>query len=71
VSGLDQTVELAGSDSYRAVAEGRVIEVVDGGLVLDRTVFYPVAAASPATPASSAGPGARWRSPTRYEGKVG
>lgn len=37
---MDQTVELAGSDSYRAVAEGRVIEVVDGGLVLDRTVFY-------------------------------
>jgi misacylated tRNA(Ala) deacylase len=41
VSGSDPTVELAGSDSYRAVAEGRVIEVVDGGLVLDRTVFYP------------------------------
>jgi misacylated tRNA(Ala) deacylase len=38
---MDQTVELAGVDSYRAAAEGRVVEVVDGGLVLDRTVFYP------------------------------
>ena len=32
--------ELAGSDSYRAVAEGRVLDLVDGGVVLDRTVFY-------------------------------
>ncbi len=37
---VDQTEELAGSDSYQAVSEGRVIDVVDGGLVLDRTVFY-------------------------------
>lgn len=33
--------ELAGIDSYRAVAEGRVVEVLDDGIVLDRTVFYP------------------------------
>jgi len=32
--------ELAGSDSYRAVAEGRVLDLVDGGVILDRTVFY-------------------------------
>lgn len=32
--------ELAGKDSYRAVAEGRVLEVSLGEIVLDRTVFY-------------------------------
>lgn len=32
--------ELASTDSYRAVAEGRVIEVSDDGIVLDRTAFY-------------------------------
>jgi misacylated tRNA(Ala) deacylase len=34
------TEELAPKDSYLARAEGRVVEVVEGGLVLDRTVFY-------------------------------
>jgi misacylated tRNA(Ala) deacylase len=34
------TEELAGKDSYLARAEGTVSGVVDGGLVLDRTVFY-------------------------------
>jgi misacylated tRNA(Ala) deacylase len=33
--------ELAPQDSYLSTAEGRVLEVADGGLVLDRTVFYP------------------------------
>jgi misacylated tRNA(Ala) deacylase len=33
--------ELAGIDSYMAVAEGRVVEVVEDGIMLDRTVFYP------------------------------
>lgn len=37
---MQEIEELAGVDSYRAVAEGRVLEVVDGGVVLDRTVFY-------------------------------
>jgi misacylated tRNA(Ala) deacylase len=32
--------ELAPQDSYLSTAEGRVLEVIDGGLVLDRTVFY-------------------------------
>jgi misacylated tRNA(Ala) deacylase len=32
--------ELAGRDSYVAVAEGGVVEVTDGGLILDRTPFY-------------------------------
>jgi len=32
--------ELASRDAYLAHAEGRVIEVLDGGLFLDRTVFY-------------------------------
>jgi misacylated tRNA(Ala) deacylase len=32
--------ELASRDAYLARAEGRVIEVLDGGLFLDRTVFY-------------------------------
>lgn len=35
-----QTDELAGRDSYRDRAEGAVLETVDGGVVLDRTVFY-------------------------------
>jgi misacylated tRNA(Ala) deacylase len=32
--------ELASSNSYLAEAEGAVLEVVEGGLILDRTVFY-------------------------------
>ncbi len=34
------TEEIAPKDSYRARAEGNVVDVADGGLVLDRTVFY-------------------------------
>ncbi len=34
------TEELAGTDSYRRVAEGTVVDHVEGGVVLDRTVFY-------------------------------
>lgn len=34
------TEEIAPKDAYRASAEGRVLEVVPGGVVLDRTVFY-------------------------------
>jgi misacylated tRNA(Ala) deacylase len=32
--------EIAPKDSYQARAEGNVVEVSDGGLILDRTVFY-------------------------------
>ncbi|HSO50752.1 MAG TPA: universal stress protein [Acidimicrobiia bacterium] len=32
--------ELASKDAYLAEAEGRVLEVVKGGILLDRTVFY-------------------------------
>jgi len=32
--------ELASQDAYLAKAEGKVLEVLDGGLFLDRTVFY-------------------------------
>jgi|SRR5690606_24569993 misacylated tRNA(Ala) deacylase len=35
-----QIEELAGKDSYRDRAEGAVLEVGDGFVVLDRTVFY-------------------------------
>ena len=34
------TEELAATDSYLRVAEGAVTELVDGGVVLDRSVFY-------------------------------
>jgi misacylated tRNA(Ala) deacylase len=34
------TEELAPIDSYLSTAEGNVLEVSDGGLFLDRTVFY-------------------------------
>lgn len=34
------TEELAGKDSYLRLNEGNVLEVVDGGVILDRTVFY-------------------------------
>ncbi len=34
------TEELAPQDAYLARAEGAVVEVTDGGLFLDRTVFY-------------------------------
>jgi misacylated tRNA(Ala) deacylase len=32
--------ELASQDAYLAKAEGKVLELLDGGLFLDRTVFY-------------------------------
>jgi len=32
--------ELASNDAYLAEAEGKVLEVVDGGILLDRTVFF-------------------------------
>lgn len=34
------TEEIAARDAYRATAEGRVLEIVPEGVVLDRTVFY-------------------------------
>jgi misacylated tRNA(Ala) deacylase len=34
------TEEIASRDAYRAIAEGRIIEVVPEGVILDRTVFY-------------------------------
>ena len=40
MSGTGPTEELAPNDSYLSAAEGRVLEVTDGGLFLDRTVFY-------------------------------
>jgi misacylated tRNA(Ala) deacylase len=35
------TDELAGADAYLREAVGIVVEVADGGIVLDRTAFYP------------------------------
>ena len=40
MSGTGPTEELAPKDSYLSTAEGHVLEVSDGGLFLDRTVFY-------------------------------
>ncbi len=40
MAGTGPIEELAATDSYLARAEGRVLEVLDGGLFLDRTVFY-------------------------------
>ena len=40
MAGTGPTEEIAPKDSYRARAEGNVVEVSDGGLILDRTVFY-------------------------------
>ena len=34
------TEEIAATDAYATQAEGRVAELVQGGVVLDRTVFY-------------------------------
>lgn len=38
--GSGPTEELAPQNSYLSTAEGHVLEVTDGGLFLDRTVFY-------------------------------
>ena len=35
-----RTEEIAAVDAYRASSEGRVLEVTDDGVILDRTVFY-------------------------------
>lgn len=40
MAGTGPTVELAPKDAYLAVSEGNVVSVEDGGLFLDRTVFY-------------------------------
>jgi len=40
MAGSGPTEELAPKDSYLSRAEGRVLDVVEGGLYLDRTVFY-------------------------------
>lgn len=40
MAGSGPTEELAPQDSYLSSAEGHVLEVTDGGLFLDRTVFY-------------------------------
>ena len=40
MTGQGPTEELAPEDSYLARAEGRVLEVTEEGLFLDRTVFY-------------------------------
>ncbi len=37
---MSEVEELSGKDSYLASAEGRVLSVSDGLVVLDRTVFY-------------------------------
>jgi misacylated tRNA(Ala) deacylase len=40
MAGSREIDELASNDAYLAEAEGIVLEVVDGGILLDRTVFY-------------------------------
>ena len=40
MAGSGPVDELASRDSYLSRSEGSVLEVVDGGLILDRTVFY-------------------------------
>jgi len=40
MAGPGRTEELAPKDAYLAEAEGSVLSAIDGGLVLDRTVFY-------------------------------
>ncbi|MGH8945129.1 MAG: alanine--tRNA ligase-related protein, partial [Acidimicrobiia bacterium] len=40
MAGQGPIEELAGKDSYLHRAEGRVLEVADEGVVIDRTVFY-------------------------------
>lgn len=40
MAGSGPTDELAPQDSYLSTAEGHVLEITEGGLFLDRTVFY-------------------------------
>jgi misacylated tRNA(Ala) deacylase len=40
MAGSGPTQELAPQDSYLSTAEGHALEATDGGLFLDRTVFY-------------------------------
>lgn len=40
MAGTGPTEELAPKDSYLSNAEGHVLEIAEGGLFLDRTVFY-------------------------------
>ena len=40
MAGSGRTEELASKDAYLTEAEGSILSAIDGGLVLDRTVFY-------------------------------
>ena len=54
------TVPLFRDDPYLSEAEAHVIaHTTEGGVVLDRTIFVPRAAASPATVGVRPGPGSR------------
>jgi misacylated tRNA(Ala) deacylase len=37
----DETEQIAATDAYARSVDARVVDIVDGGVVLDRTVFYP------------------------------
>jgi misacylated tRNA(Ala) deacylase len=39
--GVQETEQIAATDAYARSIDARVLQVVDGGVVLDRTVFYP------------------------------
>ena len=44
------------ADPYLKEVEARVLDIVDGGIVLDRTVFYPQGGGQPGDPGALVGP---------------
>jgi misacylated tRNA(Ala) deacylase len=55
----DETEQIAAKDAYARSVEARVVDLVEGGVVLDRTVFHPRGGGQPGDTGELRAPGGR------------